>query len=105
MQVKFLEPMETEAGRLPVGTLVEHPDCFLLADKGHAATVDEEAHAALDKWRREKPKPGEEDKRPYSWSFAGRDVPTVFTLPTGERLTVTAGVVTTEKPAHEDDYA
>lgn len=96
MQVKFLEPMDTEAGRLPAGTLVDHPDCFLLADLGHAAPVDDEAAESLDRWRGEKPRRGEADTRPDRWRFAGRDVSTIFTLPDGRRLIVTAGVVSEE---------
>lgn len=79
MQVKFLTAMDTDAGPLPAGTLVAHPDCFLLADTGDAAAVDTEAEESLAKWRKAKaahttgPVPG--------FEFVGRDVPTVFTLP------------------------
>lgn len=88
MQVKFLEPMDTEAGRLPAGTIVDHPDCFLLADKGHAVALDAEATETLDRWRQERPQEGQPDRRAQTWQFVGRDVPTIFTLPSGQRITV-----------------
>lgn len=96
MRVRFLAPTDTDAGRLPAGTVVEHPDCFLLADLGLAVDFDEEATKALEKWRAGKPSPGEQDQRYLSWRFAGRDVPTVFTLPDGSTLTV--GVGPDDKP-------
>lgn len=94
MQVKFLTTVDTEAGLLPAGTIVDHPDCYLLADLGLAVEHDEEATAALAKWREAKRQAvvdPRNDTRFDGFRMAGRDVPTVFTLPGGETLTVSAG--------------
>lgn len=91
MLVKFLSATETEAGKLPAGTIVDHPDCFLLADLGLAVEHDEEAAAKLKEWRAAKPSPGQEDQRYLSWRFAGTATPTIFTRPDGKQVVVSNG--------------
>jgi len=91
MKVKFLAPQDTAAGLLPVGTVCEHPDCFLHADIGNAVEHDDEAREAVARWREAKRKPvldPRQDTRFAGFTFVGRAVPTVFTLPSGEVLTV-----------------
>ena len=94
MKVKFLTATDTEAGVMPKDTVVEHPDCFLLADLGMAVEHDDEASAMLAKWREAKRQPlvdPRQDNRFDGFTMAGRDVPTVFTRPDGSRVQVSAG--------------
>ena len=87
MRVKFLAPVETDAGLLPAGTTCEHPDCFLLADKGLAVDIDAEATEALKRWRAAKLSRTEDSPVP-GFTFAGRSVPTTFTTPEGKVFVV-----------------
>ena len=51
MKVRLLTKLDrsgsSNAGTFPVGTEIDHPDAWALANGGHAVAVDDEAKAAL----------------------------------------------------------
>lgn len=55
MKVKLLVPVELLAdGWVPVGTILEHPDAYMLAADGRGVALDDETEAAKNEYRKGK---------------------------------------------------